>query len=113
MLPEAHAYPAEMRSTRDLLRRRLCLTRKHAEIQAHIQNVRYQYNMPAFEKRIDRACNREGISTLFADPMVAASVEVDSHLLDSLHEQILFIERELSKQVPDIRRFSWAGDRCH
>jgi len=62
MLPEAYAYPSEMRSTRDLLRRRLCLTRKHAEIQVHIQNVRYQYNMPAFEKRIDPVSNREGIS---------------------------------------------------
>ena len=100
MLPEAYAYPQEMRATRDLLRRRLYLTRKHAEIQAHIQNVRYQYNMPAFEKRIDRVSNREGIAELFADPMAAASVAVDSHLLDVLHEQILFIERQLSEQVP-------------
>jgi len=100
MLPEAYAYPAEMRSTRDLLRRRLYLSRKHAEIQAHIQNVRYQYNMPAFEGRIDRPSNRQGLSRLFADPMVTASVEVDSRLLDALYEQILFIERKPGKQVP-------------
>ena len=99
MLPEAYAYPQEMRSTRDLLRRRQYLTRKHAELQAHIQNTRHQYNMPAFEKRIDRACNREGIAERFDDPMVAASVEVDAHLLDALHEQVLFIERKLTEQL--------------
>jgi transposase len=99
MLPEAYAYPIEMRSTRDLLRRRLYLTRKHAEIQAHIQNIRYQHNMPAFEKPINKASNRIGIAERFADPMVAASVDVDSKLLDALHEQILFIERKLSKQM--------------
>ena len=99
MLPEAYAYPQAMRSTRDLLRRRLYLTRKHAEIQAHIQNTRHQYNMPAFEKRIDRACNRKGIAGRFDDPMVAAGMDVDARLLDALHERILFIERQISEQT--------------
>ena len=49
MLPEAYAYPEAMRSTRDLLRRRMYLVRRHAELQAHIQNTRDQYNLPAFE----------------------------------------------------------------
>jgi transposase len=99
MLPEAYAYRREMRSTRDLLRRRLYLVRRHAELQAHIQNTRHQYNMPAFSKRIDRACNRVGIPDRFDDPMVAASVQVDSNLLDALHEQILFIERQIIEQL--------------
>lgn len=42
MLPEAYAYPAEMRSTRDLLRRRMYLARRQAELLAHIQNTRHQ-----------------------------------------------------------------------
>jgi transposase len=99
MLPQAYVYPSEMRSTRDLLRRRLYLSRKHAEIQAHIQNLRYQYNVSAFEKAINKASNRIGIAQRFGDPMVAASVEVDSKLLDALHEQILFIERKLTKEM--------------
>ncbi|MEW6374963.1 MAG: hypothetical protein AB1502_04135 [Thermodesulfobacteriota bacterium] len=32
----AYVYPQEMRSTRDLLRRRMHLTRKRAELLAHI-----------------------------------------------------------------------------
>jgi hypothetical protein len=32
MLPQAYAYPAAMRATRDLLRRRMHLMRKHAEL---------------------------------------------------------------------------------
>jgi transposase len=99
MLPEAYAYPEAMRSTRDLLRRRMYLVRRHAELQAHIQNTRHQYNLPAFEKPIHRAANREGIADHFDDPMVAASIQVDSNLLDSLHQQILFVERQITDQV--------------
>ena len=99
MLPQAYAYPNEMRSTRDLLRRRMYLVRRHAELQAHIQNTRHQYNLPAFEKRIDCAVNREGIADRFDDPMVAASIQVDSNLLDSLHQQILFVERQITDQA--------------
>lgn len=99
MLPQAYAYPEEMRSTRDLLRRRMYLVRKQAELQGHIQNTRHQYNMPAFEKRIDRAVNREGIAERFEDSMVAASIQIDSNLLDSLHEQILFVERQIGEQA--------------
>lgn len=42
MLPQAYVYPAEMRATRDLLRRRLHLTRKRAELLAHVQNTNSQ-----------------------------------------------------------------------
>ena len=44
MLPQASVYPAERRATRDLLRRRMHLTRKRAELLAHIQNTNSQYN---------------------------------------------------------------------
>jgi len=91
MLPEAYAYPEAMRSTRDLLRRRMYLVRRHAELQAHIQSTRHQYSLPTFEKLIHRAANCEGIADRFQGPMVAASVQVDSNLLDSLHQQILFV----------------------
>ena len=42
MLPMAYVYPQGMRSTRDLLRRRLYLARQHAELQTHIQNTNTQ-----------------------------------------------------------------------
>jgi hypothetical protein len=37
MLPQAYVYPAEMRATRDLLRRRLHLAHKRGELLAHVQ----------------------------------------------------------------------------
>jgi len=101
MLPEAYAYPEEMRATRDLLRRRMYLVRRQAELQGHIQNTRHQYNLPTFEKRIDRAVNREGIANHFDDPMVAASIQIDSNLLDSLHQQILYVEQMIAQQARD------------
>src|SRR5262249_36305619 len=45
MLPQAYVYPAQMRATRDLLRRRPHLMRKRAELLAHIQNTKRQYNL--------------------------------------------------------------------
>jgi transposase len=100
MLPMAYVYPQKMRSTRDLLRRRLYLARQHAELQAHIQNTNTQYNLPYFEKRIDRRSNRTGIGLRFKDPAVRTSVDVDVALMDALHEQILTIERRINTQVP-------------
>src|SRR4029450_377388 len=40
MLPQPSACPAAMRSTRDLIRRRLHLVRKRGQLLAHIQNTR-------------------------------------------------------------------------
>jgi transposase len=101
MFPLAYVYPQSMRSTRDLLRRRLYLSRQHAELQTHIQNTNTQYNQPHFEKRIDRRSNRAGIGTRFTDPAVRTSVEVDVALMDCIHEQILTIERQINVQVPE------------
>ncbi len=46
LIPQAYAYPAEMRATRDLLRRRMHLVRERADLIAHIQNTVSQYNLP-------------------------------------------------------------------
>jgi len=42
MIPQAYVYPREMRATRDLLRRRMHLMHKRAELLAHIQNTNSQ-----------------------------------------------------------------------
>ena len=52
MLPTAYVYPAAMRATRDLLRRRCHRMRKRAELLTHIQNTTSQYNLPALGKKI-------------------------------------------------------------
>jgi transposase len=46
MLPQAYVYPAKIRATRDLLRRRIPLVRKRAELLAHIPQTDGQYKLP-------------------------------------------------------------------
>jgi transposase len=81
MLPQAYVYPAEMRATRDLLRRRMHLARKRGEILAHVQNTNSQYNLPAIGKKITYKANRDGVAERFADPAVQKSIEVDLALI--------------------------------
>src|SRR5262249_4815497 len=81
MLPQAYVYPAEMRATRDLLRRRLHLTRKRAELLAHIQNTNSQYNLPEIGKKIAYKANHGGVAERCPDPAVHKSVEVDLALI--------------------------------
>ena len=81
MLPQAYVYPANMRATRDLLRRRMYLTRKRAELLAHIQNTNSQYNLPEIGKKLAYKANRDGVAERLADPAVQKSIEVDLALL--------------------------------
>ena len=81
MIPMAYVYPAEMRSTRDLLRRRMHFTYKRSELLSHIQNTRSQYNLPQFNKCISRKRNRSGISEQFSDNSVRKSIELNLNLL--------------------------------
>jgi len=93
MLPQAYVYPAAMRSTRDLLRRRMHLMRKRAELLSHIQNTNHQYNLPEIGKKIAYKANREGVTERFADLAVQKSIEVDLALID--HYDKLLSDLEL------------------
>src|SRR5467141_1430859 len=81
LLPQAYVYPAKMRATRDLLRRRMHLAHKRAELLAHVQNTNSQYNLPAIGKSIAYKANRDGVAERFADPAVQKSIEVDLALI--------------------------------
>jgi len=83
MIPQAYVYPAEMRATRDLLRRRTHLMRKRAELLAHVQNTNSQYNLPAIGKKIAYKTNRAGVAERFDDPAVQKTIEVDLALITS------------------------------
>jgi transposase len=82
MLPQAYVYPAQMRATRDLLRRRTHLMRKRAELLAHVQNTNSQYNLPEIGKKIAYQGKRNGVAERFADPAVQKNIEVDLALID-------------------------------
>lgn len=81
MLPQAYVYPAAMRSTRDLLRRRTHLMRKRAELLAHVQNTNSQYNLPDIGKKIAYKAKREGVADRFPEGAVQKTIEVDLALI--------------------------------
>src|SRR6266571_3546840 len=95
MLPQAYVYPAEMRATRDLLRRRMHLARKRGELLAHVQNTNSQYNLPAIGKKIAYKANRDGVAERFADPAVQKSIEVDLALITYYDELLRDVERTI------------------
>jgi transposase len=92
LLPQAYVYPAAMRATRDLLRRRTHLMRKRAELLAHVQNTNSQYNLPAIGKKIAYTANREGVAERFADAAVQKTIEVDLALLTYYDELLRDLE---------------------
>src|SRR4051794_27753317 len=106
-LPIAYAYPKGLRETRDLLRRRMYLVRKRAEVIAHLVNTNSQYNLPPFGKKLIYARNRAAlqIPARFADASVRQSVTLDVQLLDQLDELIrsteLFLERTVKVDDAD------------
>src|ERR671930_749851 len=97
MLPQAYVYPADMRATRDLLRRRMYLTRKRAELLAHIQNTNSQYNLPEIGKKLAYKANRDGVAERFPDPAVQKSMEVDLALLGYYEPLLRELELNIDK----------------
>jgi len=92
LLPQAYVYPADMRATRDLLRRRTHLMRKRAELLAHVQNTNSQYNLPEIGKKIAYKANREGVAERFADAAVQKTIEVDLALITYYDELLRDLE---------------------
>src|SRR5919109_2578492 len=96
-LPQAYVYPAQMRATRDLLRRRMHLAHKRAELLAHVQNTNSQYNLPAIGKKIAYKANRDGVAERFADAAVQKSIEVDLALITYYDELLRDVELTILK----------------
>ena len=83
LLPQAYAYPAGMRATRDLLRRRLHLVRKRGQLLAHIQMTAQQYNLPPLGKRIAYPANREGVALHFPDRVLDEMLRIGREAVTS------------------------------
>ena len=102
MIPVAYVYPPQMRSTRDLLRRRTYLMRKRAELLVHVQHTNSQYNLPEIGKKIAYRANRSGVAERFSDPAVQTSIAADLSLIDFydtlLNQLELFITRQAKQQ---------------
>jgi transposase len=98
-LPYAYVYPRDKRATRDLMRRRTFLVRKRAELLTHIQNTNTQYNLPAFEERIDKTKDHGAIIEHFDDSIVQMSMAADVALIETFDEVIRDLELFLLHEV--------------
>ena len=108
LLPKAYVYPREMRSTRDLLRRRSYLVRQRTELLSHVQTVNNQHNLPALQKRITCEANRAEILDRFAnEPQLAAAIAADCAVIDAIEERIRLLELHLERcaKVQDAQAF--------
>ena len=93
--PVAYAYPAGMRSTRDLLRRRTNLVRFRADLLAHVANTNSQANLSAMALGGRRRAAAPQVFERLQDPMTRRSVELDLAIIQFMDNQIADIEREL------------------
>jgi transposase len=101
MLPQAYVYPAGMRATRDLLRRRMHLTRKRAELLAHIQNTTSQYNLPEIGKKLAYKANRDGVAERFPESAVQRSIDLDRTLIDAYDRLLTDLELDLVRTAKE------------
>jgi transposase len=99
MMPQAYVYPAAMRATRDLLRRRCHLARKRAERLAPIHNTNSQYHLPEIGKRLAAKAHREDVAEHFPDPRVRKALEVDGSLNDHYEHLWGEVERYLTRSA--------------
>ena len=92
MLPQAYVYPAEMRATRELLRRRTHLRRKRAELVAHVHNTNRPDNLPEIGKKIAYKAKRAGGAERFEEVAVPKPMEVDLDLITSAEQRLNALE---------------------
>jgi transposase len=108
-LPVAYVYPAGMRETRDLLRRRQYLVHKRVEAITHVQIINSQYNHAPFGKKLGYAANRQElkIADRFTDPSVGKTIAIDLALIDRYDELIGAVELYLRRtaKVDDVQTY--------
>jgi transposase len=107
--PLSYTYPKGMRETRDLLRRRMYLVHKRAELITHLEILNAQNNLPPFGKKLGYAANRAelDVAQRFTDPSVQMSATVDLDLIDKLDELIAQVELHLTRtaKVDDVQTY--------
>ncbi len=77
-----------MRATRDLLRRRTKIVRHGATLKAHVSNTTSQYNLPPNNVNLKNICAREQLKSVFPDPVVQRTVDLDMATLDAYAKEL-------------------------
>ena len=99
MFPLAYVYPRALRGTRDLMRRRIHMMRKRAELLGHVHNTISQYNLPPLGKNLRYAFNRQGVAESFSDVSVQKSIAFDLALIDFYDQQLSKIEWHIKQRA--------------
>ena len=98
--PLAYHYPSEMRSARDLFRRRMSFVTYRAGLYKRIQNVVYQHGyVDSVTEMLKKQQGRYAILTRFKDPTVALTVEKDISMIDKVDIIINELEIEAKKKA--------------
>lgn len=103
-LPVGYVYPKEMRSTRDLLRRRIRFMKIRAEAYAHIQTIFRQHCMNISPKDVKDKKNRRELINRFNDYSIQRNIELNLDIIDFFDPKLNKIEREIRAQAKEYDR---------
>jgi transposase len=109
MLPQAYGSPAEMRATRDLLRRRRPRRRQRAALLTPVQHTHGQDNWPESGPQSASQTQRAGVAERWADPAVHKSSAVDRALIadDDPLRRAVALAIVTTAQPQDANPLSW------
>jgi len=100
LFPTAYPYPKQMRSTRDLLRRRNYFVVLRAAANSHIQTIFHQLATVDIQGAdVKKKNTRRTIIEKIDDPQLQLSVESDLDLMDALDPIIKQLERRIRAQA--------------
>jgi transposase len=103
-LPVGYVYPKEMRSTRDLLRRRIRFMKIRAEAYAHIQTIFRQHCMNITPKEVKNKTTRRELINRMSDKFLQSNIELNLDLIDFFDPKLNKIEREIRAQAKEFNR---------
>ena len=77
------------------------MTRKQAELKAHVTNTLTQYNLPALGASLKYKNVRKEVQTLFKDQSVQKAIDLDTELIGHYKRELESVERYIEKYAKD------------
>lgn len=99
LLPVGYVYPKDMRSARDLLRRRTRFMKIRAEAYAHIQTIFRQHCMNISPEDVKNKATRRKLIDRMSDQYLQRNIEMNLDLIDFFDPKLNKIEREIRAEA--------------
>lgn len=103
-LPVGYVYPKEMRSTRDLLRRRTRFMKIRAEAYGHIQTIFRQHCMNIKPKDVKEKTTRRDLVSRFKNESLQRNIELNLDIIDFFDPRLNKIERAIRAEAKEYNR---------